>query len=236
MALLRRHWYNLGGWVALATLIYWAIERRPIDASSGLLLMNFVALLFHQFEEYGWPGGEPAIMNMVLQASDKPDRYPLNQNSAMVVNVLAAYGFYLLPVFFPHVYWLGIGPTFFGFAQFIVHGIVTPKKLGSFYNPGLAAVVFLHFPIGIAYLYHIVSLGSVRVTDWFFGVLYMLAFVVITLRKMTYGWLASKASPYPFAPEEMQRFDVTWQAGSEKAEVTTTALFGSDPRLLVNEC
>jgi Protein of unknown function with HXXEE motif len=216
MALLRRHWYNLGGWIALGTIIYLAIERRRIDVSSALLLMNFVALLFHQFEEYGWPGGEPAIMNMVLQPSDKPDRYPLNQNSAMVVNVLAAYGFYLLPVFFPHVYWLGIGPTFFGFGQFIVHGIVTPKKLGSFYNPGLAAVVFLHFPIGIAYLYHIVSLGSVRVTDWFFGAVYMVAFVAITLRKMTYGWLASKASPYPFAPEEMQRFNVIGKLARRK--------------------
>jgi Protein of unknown function with HXXEE motif len=101
----------------------------------------------------------------VLQPSDHPDRYPLNQNSAMVVNVLAAYGFYLIPVFFPNAYWLGIAPTLFGFGQFIVHGIVTPRKLGSFYSPGLGAVVFLHIPIGVAYLLHISALPTEKLTD-----------------------------------------------------------------------
>jgi hypothetical protein len=42
-----------------------------------LLLLNFVVLLVHQFEEYGWPGGFPAIMNMVLQPSPTPDHYKL---------------------------------------------------------------------------------------------------------------------------------------------------------------
>src|SRR4051794_27529008 len=115
MKLLRRHWYNIGAVVAFATLSYAAIKWRQMNVSSLLLLLNFVALLLHQFEEYGWPGREPAILNMVLQTSDRPDRYPLNQNSAMVLNVLAAYGFYLIPVFFPNVYWLGIAPTLFGF-------------------------------------------------------------------------------------------------------------------------
>jgi hypothetical protein len=43
-----------------------------------LMLMSFIAILIHQFEEYGFPGGEPAIANMVMQPSDTPDRYPLN--------------------------------------------------------------------------------------------------------------------------------------------------------------
>ena len=208
MQLLRRHWYTIGGLVAIATIMYLVLEWRHLAISSALLIANFAALLIHQFEEYGWPGGEPAIMNLVLQPSKKPERYPLNQNSAMVVNVLVAYGFYLLPVFFPRIFWLGIAPTLFGFGQFIVHGIVTPRKLGKIYNPGLAAVVLLHFPIGIAYLCSIVQTGDVHVTDWMLGVVYMAAFMVITLQKMTYQWLVSENSPYPFAPDEMRRFDV----------------------------
>src|SRR5207245_2575099 len=102
--------------------------------------------------EYGWPGGEPAIMNMVLQPSDAPDRYPLNQNSAMLVNVLITYGFYLVPVFFPKVIWLGLAPVLMGMLQFVVHGVVTNVKLKSIYNPGLAAVVFGHIPIGVFYI------------------------------------------------------------------------------------
>jgi hypothetical protein len=170
-----------------------------MNTSSLLLLLHFIALLLHQFEQHGWPGGEPAILNMVLEASDRPDRYPLNQNSAMVVNVLTAYGFYLVPVFFPNIYWLGIAPTLFGFGQFIIHGIVTPRKLGSFYNPGLGAVVFLHISIGVAYLVHISALRTVKLTDWIIAIAYVLVFILITLKKMTYTWLAAKDSRYPFA-------------------------------------
>lgn len=206
MRLLRRYWYDLGGAVAALTLIYAAARWREMNRTSLLLLLNFIALLLHQFEEYGWPGGEPTILNIVMRPSERPDRYPLNQNSAMVINVLAAYGFYLLPVFFPRMYWLGIAPTLFGFGQFLIHGIAVPKKLGSFYNPGLAAVMLLHIPIGIAYILHISASSDVRAMDWILGLIYCAAFIYVTLAKMTYTWLASKDSPYPFAEEEMQRF------------------------------
>nr|WP_248736158.1 HXXEE domain-containing protein [Neobacillus rhizosphaerae] len=58
---------------------------------------------------------------------------------------------YLVPVFLPDVIWLGLAPMLFGMMQFVVHGIMTPKKLGQFYNPGLAAVVLGHIPLGIYY-------------------------------------------------------------------------------------
>lgn len=150
----------------------------------------------------------PAIMNMVLQPSDSPNRYRLNQNSAMVINVMAAYGFYLLPVFFPAVIWLGLAPVLFGILQFVIHGIVTNAKLRSLYNPGLAAVVLGHIPIGGYYLNYVHAQGLAGVWDWVFGVTYMLALQYIFLVKMTYGWLADQNSPYAFADEEMRRFNV----------------------------
>jgi hypothetical protein len=208
MHFIRKHWYNVGALVALCTFAYIVTVWHNGNIVRNVLLLNFVALLIHQFEEYGWPGGEPAIMNMVLRSSERPDRFPLNQNSAMVINVLAAYGFYLLPAFFPTIMWLGIAPTFFGFGQFIVHGIVTNKKLRTFYNPGLAAVVFLHFPIGIYYLNYISSHHLVTVRDWVIGVVYMAAFMYIAIVKMTYDWLAHPNSRFAFDPAEMKRFGV----------------------------
>jgi hypothetical protein len=101
MNYIRRNWYNIGLVVAIGTLIYLVLAWQSMDVLQCLLLLNFVAILLHQFEEYGWPGGEPAIMNMVIQPSDTPNRYPLNQNSAMITNVVVTYVFYLLPVFFP---------------------------------------------------------------------------------------------------------------------------------------
>jgi hypothetical protein len=96
----------------------------------------------------------------------------------------------------------------FGFGQFIVHGIITNKKMRTLYNPGLAAVVFLHFPIGGYYIYIIQSRHLATVWDWVVGIIYMFLFMLIALIKMTYTWLADENSRYAFAPEEMQRFDV----------------------------
>jgi len=208
MQFVRRHWYNIGAVVALAALTCLFYEWSAIGVLQRLLLLNFIALLLHQYEEYGWPGGEPAIMNIVIQPSEKPDRYPLNQNSAMAINLLAAYGFYLIPIFFPDVLWLGLAPVLFGIAQFAIHGVVTNWKLRSIYNPGLAAVMLGHIPIGIVYIYYIHANNLVTGRDWVLAILYMFAFQYVCLVKMTYTWLADKNSPYPFADDEMRRFNV----------------------------
>jgi hypothetical protein len=208
MRFLRRHWYSLGLIPAALTVVWLALSWHHIPWTQKLLAMNFVAVLLHQFEEYGWPGGEPAIMNIVLRRSDEPTRYPLNQNAAMVTNLLAAYGFYLLPVFLPNVIWLGLAPVLSGFGQFIVHGIQTPRKLGSFYNPGLAAVLLLHFPIGGFYIYYVHANDLVSRWDWAIAIAYMIAFMFFGVAKATYSWMADRNSPYPFAEEEMRRFDV----------------------------
>ena len=186
--------------------------QQDMSVLQRLLLRNFVVLfVVHQYEEYGWPGGEPAIMNVVLRSSSIPDRYPLNQNSAMVVNVLAAYGFYLVPVFFPSVIWLALAPRSVRSAP-----ICRPRdrdqrvKLRSVYNPGLAAVALGHIPIGVYYLYYVhtprigerLGLGIRRRVH----VRHPVQFFFV---KMTYTWLARpKTHLLPVADEEMRRFNV----------------------------
>ena len=88
-------------------------------------------------------------MNEVIQPSDRPDRYP---NNVLIVNVFPAHPFYLLAVFFPETIWLGLAPVPFGFGRFLGHGVIGNIKLKSFYNPGLAAGVLGHIPLGIWYL------------------------------------------------------------------------------------
>lgn len=208
MNFIRRHWYNVGGVVAIGTIVYLILTWHNTPILQKLLLLNFIAILIHQFEEYGFPGGEPAIMNIVLQGSNTPYNYPLNQNSAMITNVLGAYVFYLIPVFFPNIIWLGLAPMVFGIGQFFVHGIVTNKKLKTFYNPGLGAVVLLHIPIAIYYINYIHSNGIVSIWDWIIGIVYVFIYMFFMVNKLTYSWLADKNSPYIFAEEEMKRFNV----------------------------
>jgi len=208
MNTIRRNWYNIGLVVAIGTIIYFHFAWQNMSLLQRLLLLNFAALLLHQFEEYGWPGGEPAIMNMVLRPSSTPNRYPLNQNSAMIINVVISYVIYFIPVFFPEVIWLGLAPVLLGLLQFIVHGIITNRKLRTFYNPGLGAVVLFHIPIGLAYIYYIQAHHLVSAWDWLFAIVYAFLIAFIFLNKMTYTWLADKNSRFVFADAEMRRFNV----------------------------
>ncbi len=171
------------------------------------MIAGFVLVPLYEFEEYGWPGGEPAIMNKVIKPSDRPDRYPLNQNSAMIVNVVAWYSFAIAAVLFAHQTWLGLGTLLFWIGQLVVHGILTNMKLKTLYNPGS-----LTMALGLALLvYYVVYVGDhrlVTVWDWIGGVALMVGFAAVFLVKMTYSWLADKDSPYPFTEEEMGRWDV----------------------------
>lgn len=206
MKFIRRHWYNIGMLIALVLIITLPFTLSNMNFLQIVLYLNFIVILIHQFEEYGFPGGEPVIMNSYLQTSSKPNRYPLNQNSAMVTNVVCAYIFYLLPVFFHNIIWLGLAPILFGLSQFIVHGIITPKKIGRFYNPGLGAVIIGHIPLAIIYIYYIIANNLGHWYDWIIGIIYMFAVAGIIVGKMTYDWLADENSQYPFDPVEMKRF------------------------------
>lgn len=208
MSFIRRNWYNIGLVVAITTTLYLAFAWHEMTILQILLLSNFVAVLIHQFEEYRFPGGFPAIVNMAMLPSSTPNRYPLNQNSAMVTNVLGAYGFYLIPVFFPTVIWLGLAPMLFGILQFVVHGIVANIKLRTIYSPGLGAAALLHIPIGIYYIYYIHITGIVSVWDWVIGLAYIFFVVFIAEIAMTFTWLADKNSPFAFSEAEMRRFNV----------------------------
>ena len=206
MQFIRRCWYNLG--LALAVVaVVWALlgHLRTVQL---ILLLNFVVLTLHQFEEYGWPGGFPWIMNEVIRPrGGPPDRYPLNQNNAFFINVVLGWPFYLIPVFFPDLLWLGLAPTLFGLGQFIAHGIVINRMLKSLYSPGLVAVVLGHVPLGIWYLAEVYSKGMITLWDWVFAVVYIACFIIVGMLTIGFRLLADKDSRYPFASEEMERFE-----------------------------
>ena len=207
MNFIRRNWYNIGLVVAIGTTLYLAFAWHNMTILQILLLSNFVAVLIHQFEEYRFPGGFPAIVNMVMLPSSIPNRYPLNQRSAMVTNVLGAYGFYLIPVFFPTVIWLGLAPMLFGIGEFVVHGIVANIRLRTIYSPGLGGAV-LSLAIGIYYIYYIHITRIVSVWDWVIGLVYLFLVIFIAEIAVTFTWLADKNSPFAFSDAEMRRFNV----------------------------
>ena len=206
MQFLRRHWYNLGlvfGAIAIAVALF-----GNLQTVQRISLLFFAALTLHQFEELAWPGGFPWYYNEVLRPKGGPlDRYPLNQDNDLFINVWAAYPITLLPVFFPNAIWMGLAMVLFGVGQFVVHAIVFNVKLKYFYNPGVFTVVFMYLPLNAWYLVEVYSHQTVPWWNWVAGFAYFAFFSAFLIMWVGFTLLASPDSPYPFAPEEMERWN-----------------------------
>lgn len=203
-----RHWYSANLFFLVVLGLILLLNGSSFNMIQILVMLNLMALIIHQFEEYCFPGGEPAIMNIVLQNSDIPNRYPLNQFSAMFTNVFTAIIMYGIAIFFPNIMWLSLAPMLFNFGQFIIHGIVTNKMMKTFYNPGLGAVVFLHLPISIYYFWYVNVNQLLSPTDWLFGILFTILCAGFGVGIMTYILFASRNSKWVFDDVEMARFHV----------------------------
>ena len=203
-----KNWYYIGDllFVALAFLV--GFFGEAIDPLSKILLLSYMALLVHQFEEYAIPGGFPAVFNIVMSGEkEAPDRYPLNRRGVFIVNVLFAYSFYIIAIIFPGLIWLGLAQVLFGMAQFFVHGIAINVKMKSFYNPGLGAVVLLHWPIGLYYIWYVYANGLMQSWDWIVGIGLTLLVAMLSVY-LPVTKLKDRNSKYAFSAEEMERFNV----------------------------
>jgi hypothetical protein len=208
---LRRHWHDIGLISASVAGAILAVAWNELVLLQKLLLLNFIVVLLHQFEEYSWPGGFPPMANMALMPHQgaKPDRFPLNQNSSMVANLVFAYGFYLVPVFFPNVIWFGLAPILIGaVVQTIGHGIFMNSRLRTFYSPGVATAVLGHLPIGVIFINYILANNIANLWDWLFAGAFAGVSMVLIFFVLEQKLLGSKNSPYPFDPDEMKRFNV----------------------------
>src|SRR4051812_1477045 len=162
----RENWFNVGAILAMAIAGALALSGRRLSRPRLFSALNLAALMVHQFEEYGFPGYFPGKLNAGVFNSDKPERYPLNTNSALVVNAVVGYPFYLLPVLLPKRRSLGLAPALFGFGQAVFHGIVPPFRAKALYGPGFLTAFFLHVPIGINYLRAIGSERPLERGEW----------------------------------------------------------------------
>ena len=174
-----------------------------------LSALNLAALLVHQYEEYEDPGYFPGQFNGGLFHSDRPERYPLNSNVAMVINVPLAYTFYALPVLFPKKRWLGLAPVLFGFGQAVAHGLVFNRLAHDRYSPGfLASLLLLHVPIGSQYLKAHRADGPIEPSDWRKARLYTIAFAASSVTAPNV-LLRDKNSRYTFTAKQVGRFAKT---------------------------
>lgn len=198
----RRHWEDIGSLLAIGIGGALALIGRRLSRPQLFSVLNFVALLIHQFEEYHFPGYFPGQFNGGIFKSGKPDRYPLNTNSALVINTAIAYPFYLLPVLMPKQAWLGLAPVLFGFAQALGHGIVFPRIAKARYSPGFLASLLLHVPIGIAYIRAQQAEQPLKRSDWIKAIMLLPLFAVAGIL-LPQQLLKDKESPYRFTEQQV---------------------------------
>jgi len=200
----RTNWPRVGAAIAMGSAGALAMAHRRMSTPQLLSALNALALLVHQYEEYEDPGYFPGQFNGGIFHSDQPDHYPLNTNTALIINVPLAYTFYALPVAFPKKRWLGIAPVLFGFAQAVGHGLVFNRLAKDRYSPGFLASLLLHVPIGITYLRALRDDAPIEHDDWKKARLYTIAFAVTSVAAPN-QLLRDKNSPYKFTAKQVGR-------------------------------
>jgi len=198
----RKQWPRIGAVLAMALGGTAALSSRKLTKLQLLSLANFIALLVHQYEEYQDPGWFPGQFNGGLFKSDTPQNYPLNTHSAMCINTVVGYPFYIAPILAPKVKWLGLGPVLFGMGQAVGHGIIFPRMAGDKYSPGFLASILLHVPIGITYIRVLREGGQLTGSDWRKGVAYQVAIAALGVAAPN-ALLRDRHSPYAFTDAQV---------------------------------
>ena len=201
MSFLRNHWFDLG--IALAVLVGgFVLVTRPTGLAL-LLWLSLIALFVHQFEEYRYPGYFPGVLNSALFSSRQPDRYPLNAQSALVVNVVVGWLFYVLAALFnTQALWLGIATLLVSLGNVVVHTFLFNIKGRTIYNPGLLTAVALFLPLAVYFYSSVIRDHAASPLDWVVGVALGLALNYVGVIKLI-EWLSDEQSPYAFAARSM---------------------------------
>ena len=130
MELLRKHWFDVGAALALILIII-LVTTMGLDFSNirFVLWLSLASLFLHQFEEYRYPGYFPGMMNIVMFESKQPDRFPLNEQTSVVVNVFMGWTSYALAAIFgEQAIWLGIATMLVSFGNFVAHTLIFNLK------------------------------------------------------------------------------------------------------------
>lgn len=198
MNFLRKHWYDMGGFLSIIVLAFLYIHLKSLSNYQILMYLSLISLFLHQLEEYRFAGTFPGMMNSVMFKSDMPDRYPLNTNTALIINVVVGWLFYFLAAYFSEkAIWLGIAVIMVSFGNFIVHTFVFNIKDNTFYNAGMITSWLFLAPSVYFFFYIVYSENLITTNDYLIGIPFGIALNVIGVLKLI-DWLKDKNTKYIF--------------------------------------
>ena len=196
MNVLRPHWFDIG--VGLALLVGAFLFTNRLSPLAWLLWVSLISLFLHQLEEYRYPGYFPGMMNVVMFGSRQPDRYPLNTNTALIVNVVVGWFSYLLAALFGEkLLWLGIATMLVSIGNFIAHTLLFNIRGKTLYNPGLLTALFLFLPIVVYFIFLVIQNKLATPLDWGLGIVLGITLNYIGILKLI-DWLKDENTSYIF--------------------------------------
>ena len=194
----RKHWFDLAGFFAIVLLFFVFKNYNSLTDYELLMWLSLASLFFHQLEEYRIAGTFPGMMNHVMFHSEMPDRYPLNTNTALIVNVVVGWLFYFLAAFFGEkAIWLGMATILVSLGNFIAHTFLFNIKGKTFYNAGMITS-WIFFAPCVYFFFKIIYAGNlVTNTDYLIGIPLGIVLNVVGVLKMI-DWLKDKNTKYIF--------------------------------------
>jgi hypothetical protein len=196
MHFLRLHWFDVG--VALAAVVGAFLLVTHPTGLALLLWLSLITLFLHQFEEYHYPGYFPGMLNSVLFSSRQPDRYPLNAQTSLIVNVIVGWlCYFLAAVFSDKVVWLGIATILVSIGNILAHTFLFNIKGRTVYNPGMLTALVFFLPLSVFFFSWVVQHHAASTLDWIFGIILGIALNYIGVIKIV-DWMKDPNTPYVF--------------------------------------
>ncbi|MEO6135612.1 MAG: HXXEE domain-containing protein [Ginsengibacter sp.] len=203
MQTLRKHWFDIGGVLGIVLLFFIWINSASLATYNLLMWLSLVTLFFHQVEEYRWPGTFPFMINKVLFKSNSPDVYPLNSNTALIINVGIGWLLYFFAALFgTHAIWLGLATILVSIGNFIAHTFLFNIKGHTFYNAGMFTACLLFAPCAVYFFYVTNQFHLITSTDYLIGIPLGIILNFVGVLKMI-DWLKNKNSRYHFQARKL---------------------------------
>jgi len=198
MRFMRLHWFDVG--LGLAIVVGGLLLVIPVDRVSLILWLHLMALFLHQAKEYRYPGYFPTMLNTTLYASTKPDRYPLNTNTALLVNVAIGWLVYVLAaVLGETALWLAIATMLVSAGNLVAHTILFNIKGKTLYNPGLLTALLLFLPIVVSLCSLLIQGHLASTLDWILGLVLGIVLNYVGILKLI-DWMKDENTIYIFPP------------------------------------
>lgn len=171
MKWLVNNWFKSTIFLAIYSFLFIFLFIYEQDFALFLIWLHIPVYLLHETEEFVFPGGFPEMMMEGMAGKGKPVHYALMKAGFWINIPFIVFGFPFVATLATlfGLSW-GMYVVYFTLIATIPHIIsaITQKK---FYNPGMAASMFLNLPASIFTIYYYVTNDLVSMSAHIVGLL-----------------------------------------------------------------